>query len=94
MTIDLYYMPESPPCRAVQMVAAHLNIHLNLKNLDLSKGEHYTDQEFVKLNPQHIVPTIVDNGLVLCERYYQKFALIMPIIKSSILNANRMSVSI
>lgn len=68
MTIDLYYMPESPPCRAVEMVAAHLSIPLNLKYLDLSKGEHFTNQDFVMLNPQRVVPTIVDNGFVLWER--------------------------
>lgn len=68
MTIDLYYMSESPPCRAVQMVAANLNIPLNLKPLNLSTGEHLTDNEFGKLNPQRVVPTLVDNGTVLWER--------------------------
>lgn len=67
MAIDFYFMHESPPCRAVQMVAAHLSIPLNLKYLDLSKGEHYAE-EFTKLNPQRVVPTIVDNGFVLWER--------------------------
>jgi len=66
MPIDLYYMLESPPCRTVLMVAKHLNIELNLKNVDLDKGEHLKE-EFVKLNPCHCVPTIVDNGFVLWE---------------------------
>jgi len=66
MAIDLYYMLESPPCRTVLMVAKHLNIELNLKNVDLDKGEHLKE-EFVKLNPCHCVPTIVDNGFVLWE---------------------------
>ena len=68
MPIDLYFMPESPPCRAVQMVAAHLSIPLNLKYLDLSIGQHYTDEEFIRLNPQRVVPTIVDGGFVVWER--------------------------
>ncbi len=49
MAIDLYYMLESPPCRTVLMVAKHLNIELNLKSLDLEKGEHL-NEEFVKVN--------------------------------------------
>jgi len=66
MAIEFYYMAESPPCRAVMMVARHLNLELKLHNLDLSKGEHLTP-EFRKINPQHCVPTIIDNGLVLWE---------------------------
>ncbi len=49
MAIDLYYMLESPPCRTVLMVAKHLNIELNLKNVDLGKREHLKE-EFVKVN--------------------------------------------
>jgi len=66
MAIDLYYMLESPPCRTVLMVAKHLGISLNLIKVDLSKQEHLKP-EFVKMNPQHKVPTIVDNGYVLWE---------------------------
>nr|AEV23869.1 glutathione S transferase class theta variant 1 [Periplaneta americana] len=66
MPIDLYYMAVSPPCRAVTMAASALGVELNLKFLDLYKGEHMTT-EFVKLTPQHCVPTMVDNDFVLCE---------------------------
>ncbi len=48
MTIDLYLMRLSPPCRAVQMVAKQLNIDLNLKQLNLRNGEHLTP-EFLKV---------------------------------------------
>jgi len=65
-TIELYYMAESPPCRAVMMLAKHLNLPLKLHKVDLSKGEHLKP-EFIKLNPQHCIPTIVDSGLVLWE---------------------------
>ena len=68
MTIDFYYMPESPPCRAVELIADKLNIKLNKKYLNLAKGEHLNDHEFIKINPFHCVPTIVDDGLVLWER--------------------------
>ncbi|CAG2105505.1 unnamed protein product [Medioppia subpectinata] len=66
MSIDLYYMVESPPCRAVLMVGRLLDIDFNLKSLDLSKSEQLAP-EFVAINPCHTVPTIVDNGYVLWE---------------------------
>jgi len=68
MSIDFYYMPMSAPCRSVIMLAKELNIPLNLKKLDLMAGEH-RKPEFIKINPQHCVPTMVDNstGLTMWE---------------------------
>lgn len=40
MTIDLYQLPGSSPCRTVRLVAAALGVKLNLKPCDLMKGEH------------------------------------------------------
>jgi len=59
MTIDLYMMPASGPCRSVLMLLKQLNIPHNCKPLDLMKGEQ-NNPEFVAINPQHCVPTIVD----------------------------------
>ncbi|KAH8388423.1 hypothetical protein KR093_005983 [Drosophila rubida] len=64
--MDFYYAPPSAPCRAVIMAAKALGIELNKKVLNLMEGEHLKP-EFVKLNPQHTVPTIVDNGFTLWE---------------------------
>ncbi|KAF2885297.1 hypothetical protein ILUMI_20885 [Ignelater luminosus] len=66
MTIDLYYLPGSAPCRAVLLAAKAAGVELNLKFLDLMKGEHLTP-EFIKINPQHTIPTLVDNGFILWE---------------------------
>ncbi|XP_013142208.1 PREDICTED: glutathione S-transferase 1-1-like [Papilio polytes] len=66
MPIDLYYVPGSPPCRAVLLTARALNLNLNLKLVDLHHGEHLKP-EYLKLNPQHTVPTLVDDGLALSE---------------------------
>lgn len=66
MGIDLYYVPGSAPCRAVLLAAKALGIDLNLKYTDLMKGEHLTP-EFIKLNPQHTIPTVNDNGFSLWE---------------------------
>lgn len=54
------------PCRVVQMVASELKISLKLKPLNLQQKEHLLP-EFIKLNPQHMVPTLVDNNFSLWE---------------------------
>jgi len=66
MPIDFYYILPSPPCRAVMMAAKHFNVDMNMTSINLVKGEHL-EEWFVKLNPQHTVPTINDNGFVLWE---------------------------
>ncbi|XP_011066704.1 PREDICTED: uncharacterized protein LOC105153504 [Acromyrmex echinatior] len=66
MPIDLYQLTGSPPCRAVLLTAAAVGVDLNVKNVDLSAGEHLKS-EFIKVNPQHTVPTLDDDGLYLCE---------------------------
>ncbi|KAH9367744.1 hypothetical protein HPB48_009834 [Haemaphysalis longicornis] len=42
--MDLYHMDSSPPCRAVRMVARHLNLSLNLIPVNVMGGEHMTPQ--------------------------------------------------
>ncbi|XP_012251097.1 glutathione S-transferase 1-1-like [Athalia rosae] len=66
MPIDLYHYPASAPCRATRLTAAALGLDLNLKLVDLSKGEHLTP-EYLKRNPQHTIPTVDDNGFVIWE---------------------------
>ncbi|KAL0832361.1 hypothetical protein ABMA28_001793 [Loxostege sticticalis] len=64
MTIDLYYTLGSPPCRLVDLVGAALGVKFNRKHVNLLLGEHLTP-EFLKINPQHTLPTIVDDGYSL-----------------------------
>ncbi|XP_054725701.1 glutathione S-transferase 1-1-like [Anastrepha obliqua] len=64
--MDFYYLPGSAPCRSVLLTAKSLGIELNKKLLHLRNGEHLTP-EFLKINPQHTIPTLVDNGFALWE---------------------------
>nr|UQQ66573.1 glutathione S-transferase delta 1 [Conogethes punctiferalis] len=66
MGLDLYYVPGSPPCRAVLLTARALNLNLNLKLMDLHHGEHMKP-EYLKINPQHTVPALVDDGTAIWE---------------------------
>ena len=62
----LYYERGSPPCAAVYMTAKTLGIDLKIQNINLLTGEHLKP-EFLALNPQHTIPTLVDNGFSIWE---------------------------
>ncbi|XP_037952558.1 glutathione S-transferase 1-1-like [Teleopsis dalmanni] len=64
--MDFYSMPHSAPCRAVMMTAKAIGVQLNPKLISLPNGEHLKP-EYLKLNPQHTIPTLVDNGFALWE---------------------------
>ena len=66
MPIDLYHMDASSACRSVRLTAKMVGVELNLKVLDLQAGEQMKP-EFIKINPQHNIPTLVDDGFVLNE---------------------------
>jgi len=59
-------MPISAPCRAVEMTAALVDQPLKTNFVDLLKGEQKTP-EFLAINPQHCVPTVVDGEVKLWE---------------------------
>jgi len=66
MGIDFYYMPLSAPCRAVMLAAKGVGVELNLKVTNIMTGENKTP-EFLKMNAQHTIPTMDDNGFYLTE---------------------------
>ncbi|XP_055596506.1 glutathione S-transferase 1-like [Uranotaenia lowii] len=57
--VVLYTTKVSPPGRSVELTAKVLGLELEVRPLNLIAGEHL-DPEFVKLNPQHTVPLIID----------------------------------
>nr|CAD7406794.1 unnamed protein product [Timema cristinae] len=67
MPLDLYYSPLSPPCITVMLTARALGVKLNLKQFNLKAWEHLSPQ-FCKMNPQHTIPTLDDDGFTLWER--------------------------
>ncbi|XP_050739352.1 glutathione S-transferase 1-like isoform X2 [Eriocheir sinensis] len=63
---DLYYMALSPPCRSVLLTAKAVGVELNLKKVDMMSGEHMKP-EFLEINFQHTIPTLVDGSIKLWE---------------------------
>jgi len=66
--MDLYIMKEgvSPWARAALVFVMAEKLPITLNRIQLFKGEHLKP-EYVKLNPRHKVPFLVDNGFGLQE---------------------------
>ena len=67
MGVDIYAVLYSPPCRAAFLVAKAIGLDYNMKELDLVKGEQRTP-EFLKMNPAHTVPVMVDGKATVGDR--------------------------
>ncbi|TMW54601.1 hypothetical protein DOY81_000395, partial [Sarcophaga bullata] len=80
MTKPILFMATlSPPSRAVMLTAKEIGLELEYKPINLLKGEHLTP-EFIKMNPQHTIPTLVDGDAVvydshaICSYLVEKYA--------------------
>jgi glutathione S-transferase len=62
----LYYHPFSPNARRALMTAIQVGLPFERVLIDLRKGEQ-KHSEYLKLNPNGKVPTLVDDGFVLWE---------------------------
>jgi glutathione S-transferase len=65
--MDFYYVDMSPFCRSVMLTAKAIGVNLNKKTLDLFTKKDHMTPEFLAINPQHCVPTLVDGDLKLWE---------------------------
>lgn len=76
--IVLYGFHQSPPVRACLMTLNALNIDFKFKYLHVKDG-HQFDTDFVKMNPLHTVPLLVDgeryisDSHVICAYLVQKY---------------------
>jgi len=64
--MKLYMHPVSTTSRPVMLFAKLANVPLDLVVIDLMKGEHH-GPEFVRLNPNKLVPVLDDDGFILTE---------------------------
>lgn len=64
--VKLYNFYVSPPARAVTMVLKLLDIPHEIVPTHLGKSQQYSP-EFLKMNPNHEVPVLDDNGFYLSE---------------------------
>ncbi len=64
--MNLYVDPVGTTSRAVLAFRRHASIEINVLIVSLMKGEHYLPP-FVELNPNRMVPVLVDRDFVLTE---------------------------
>lgn len=62
--IKLYTAKLSPPGRAVELTANLLGLPLDIVPINLLAGDHRRE-EFLKMNPQHTIPVIDDDGIII-----------------------------
>ncbi|XP_046969970.1 glutathione S-transferase 1-like [Vanessa cardui] len=62
----LYHFPLSAPSRGAVLAAKNIGVPVEVKIIDLMKKEQF-NESFIKINPQHCVPTLDDNGFVIWE---------------------------
>ncbi|XP_044766831.1 glutathione S-transferase 1-like [Coccinella septempunctata] len=68
MPLTLYMENLSPPSRAVMMTIEALGISVEYVTVNLAKKEHLKP-EFLKKNPLHTVPTLVDESTIICDSH-------------------------
>nr|AVT42198.1 glutathione S-transferase e17 [Lissorhoptrus oryzophilus] len=69
MSPTLYMSEISPACRSVLMTAKILGLTLKIKKIDLCKNEQMTSSFLKQINPQHTIPTLIDNGFVIWDSH-------------------------
>jgi glutathione S-transferase len=64
--IELYHNALSSCSQKVRLVFAEKGIEFTSREIDLIAGQQHAP-EYVKLNPKHVVPTVVHDGRVILE---------------------------
>ncbi|MEE2999376.1 MAG: glutathione S-transferase family protein [Pseudomonadota bacterium] len=66
MTLELYHNDMSTCAQKVRLTLAEKNLNWQSHHMDLRRGDTRTP-EYKELNPNAVVPTLIDEGKVICE---------------------------
>lgn len=68
MTLILHGILESPAVRATFLAIKALGLDVEMKNVNMAAGEHLKP-DYLKLNPFHTVPTLVDGDFCIWDSH-------------------------
>lgn len=66
MSVKLYHFPISGPSRGALLAARAVEVPIEMEIVNLFRKEQMKES-FLKINPQHCVPTLDDDGFILWE---------------------------
>ncbi|XP_011304616.1 glutathione S-transferase D7 isoform X3 [Fopius arisanus] len=64
----LYTAEMSPPCRAVLLAAEAIGVQLEKREISIFNRDQL-QESFQKINPQHTIPTLDDNGHIIWDSH-------------------------
>lgn len=68
MGLTLYHFPPSGPSRAALLAAKAVGVDVDVQIVNLFAKEQL-QENFVKINPQHTVPTLVDGDFIVWDSH-------------------------
>ncbi|XP_017785713.1 PREDICTED: glutathione S-transferase 1 [Nicrophorus vespilloides] len=68
MALRLYTTAVGPPSRAVLLCEKAIGLNLEHIEINLLQGDHMSP-ELVKMNPQHTIPTLTDDDIVIWDSH-------------------------
>ncbi|VEN60652.1 unnamed protein product [Callosobruchus maculatus] len=68
MGVTLYHFAPSGPSRGALLAARAVGVDVDIQIVDLFRKEQM-NEDFIKINPQHTVPTLVDGELAIWDSH-------------------------
>nr|QWV59552.1 glutathione S-transferase delta 2 [Lasioderma serricorne] len=69
MVVTLYHFPPSGPSRGALLAARAVGVEVDINIIDLFNSKKHLEEPFIKINPQHTVPTLTDGDFTIWDSH-------------------------